>query len=103
MSLLLCDVVNSALSSFHIICQSLKQKQVTKTQISSPSVLNMKFTANFLQSIIGLNMTKILSRKANGTMETYVNFARFFVTVLENRKKLCFVEVDRCVSCSVFS
>ena len=35
----------------------------------------MKFTANFLQSIIGLNMTKILSRKASGTIKTYVNFA----------------------------
>ena len=40
-------------------------------------------------------MTKIQSRKASGTMETCVNVAvvSFFVTVLENRKKIWFVEV----------
>ena len=92
--LLLCDTVNSAYE-FLLSYLSLKSKQVTKTQISSP-ILNMKYTAKILQWIIGFNMTKIRSRKASGTMETYVNFAdvSFFVTVLENRKKIWFVEVD---------
>ena len=66
-------------------------------------VLNMKFTADFFAVNNRIKHDKDSIKKGQWNYGNICKFCRrFFVTVLENRKKLWFVEVDRCVSCSVF-